>query len=387
MAAKLRLKPLDEQVIVITGASSGIGLVTAKMAAARGARVVLTARNERALKRAVKEIEAAGGDAIHVAADVADEDEVERVAEAAVREHGRIDTWVNNASTSIYGRSWEVPLEDKRRLLDVNFWGVVHGCRSALPRLREHGGALINVGSVLSDQAIPMQGMYVASKHAVKGYTDTLRMEIEEQGLPVSVTLVKPASIDTPFFDHARNYMPEGDPKPAPPVYAPEVVAKAILKAAERPVRDVFAGGGGKAMAAMGHHAPRLTDRLMEKTQVSGQQKDGPPSGRPDNLYQPVEHDGLERGTYDGPVLERSAYTSAALRPVASTLAALGLGLAVAAGVRALRGARRGDDVSNGEPARNGGTARSGAAQRDAFAGGANGVADSAESMFHVPGA
>ena len=371
----IKLKALDQQVIVITGASSGIGLVTAKMAAARGARVVLTARNERALERVVKEIEAAGGEAIQVAADVADEDDVEAVAEAAVREYGRIDTWVNNASTSIYGRSWEVPLEDKRRLLVVNFWGVVLGCRSALPRLREHGGALINVGSVLSDQAIPMQAMYVAAKHAVKGYTDALRMEIEDEGLPVSVTLVKPASIDTPFFDHARNYMPEGDPKPAPPVYAPEVVAKAILEAARRPVRDVFAGGGAKAMAAMGYRAPRLTDRLMEKTQVSGQQKAGPPSGRPDNLYEPVDDDGVERGSYDGRVLERSAYTAAALRPVASTLAALGIGLAVAAGVRALRAARRGDDMGDD------------AGDDDAFAGGSNGVADSAERMFHVPGA
>ena len=390
MAAKVKLRPVDEQVMVITGASSGIGLVTARMAAARGARVVLTARNERALKRAVKEIEAAGGAAMYVVADVADEDAVERVAEEAVSEYGRIDTWVNNASTSIYGRAWEVPLADKRRLLDVNFWGVVHGCRSALPRLQERGGALINVGSVLSEQAIPMQGMYVAAKHAVKGYTDALRMEIEEQGLPVSVTLVKPASIDTPFFDHARNYMPEGDPKPAPPVYAPEVVAKAILRAAERPVRDVFAGGSAKAMAAMGHHAPRLTDRLMEKTQVSGQQKDGPPSGRPDNLYEPVDQDGVERGSYDGKVLERSAYTSAALRPVAGALAAIGLGLAVAAGVRALRGARRGDDASAREPEGDAGTARrgrgrSGTARRDAGTRASNGVADSAESMFHVP--
>jgi len=378
MASKIKLKPLDEQVLVITGASSGIGLVTAKTAAERGARVVLAARNERALRRAVEEIEADGGDAVYVVADVAEADDVEKIAKVAVREYGRVDTWVNNASTSIYGRVWEVPLEDKRRLFDVNFWGVVHGCRAALPLLRERGGAIINVGSVLSDQAIPMQGTYAAAKHAVKGYTDALRMELEEQELPVSVTLVKPASIDTPFFDHARNYM-ERDPKPAPPVYAPEVVAEAILRAAERPTRDVFAGGGAKAMSAMGYHAPRLTDRMMERTQVKGQQKDVA-TGRPDNLWKPLDEDGGERGSYDGPVLERSAYTTAALRPVATTLAALGVGLAVAAGVRALRGRGEGGSDDGGGTASPGGPPR-----RDAFRGRGNGVADSAESMAHVP--
>src|SRR5918993_909993 len=198
MHMRLMLKPLDEQVIVITGASSGIGLVTAKAAAERGARVVLAARNERALRRAVEEIEADGGDAVYVVADVAEADDVEKIAKVAVREYGRVDTWVNNASTSIYGRVWEVPLEDKRRLFDVNFWGVVHGCRVALPHLKQRGGTIVNVGSVVSDRAVPLLGIYSASKHAVKGYTDALRMELEEDGAPIYVSLVKPASINTP---------------------------------------------------------------------------------------------------------------------------------------------------------------------------------------------
>jgi len=224
---KIRLKPLAEQVIVITGASSGIGLATAREAARRGARVVLTARNERALKEVTRRIVEEGGRAVWVAADVADPEAVEEVAERALKEFGRIDTWVNNASSAIYGKLWEMDLEDKHRLFEVNFWGVVNGCRAALPELMRHGGALINVGSVVSAQPIPLLGMYSATKHAVKAYTDTLRMELEDEGAPVSVTLVKPASINTPFFDHAKSEM-GATPKPVPPVYAPEVVADVI---------------------------------------------------------------------------------------------------------------------------------------------------------------
>jgi len=375
--AKLKLKPVEEQVIVITGASSGIGLATAKLAAERGASVVLSARNKRDLARAVEEIRQAGGTAKYVVADVADPDDVERLADEAVSAFGHIDTWVNKAAVANYGRLDEVHLEDKRRLFDVNFWGVVHGCRAALPHLRERGGALINVGSVLSDRAIPLQGAYVAAKHAVKGYTDTLRMELEEEGAPISVTLVKPASIDTPFFEHARNYL-DAPPKPAPPVYAPEVVAKVIVEAAEHPVRDVFAGGAGKMMSAMEHYAPRVADKLFEKTGFESQKyRDRAESTRRrDNLYEPLDEDGGERGAYDGHVMESSAYSRAALSPLTSVATVIGLGLAVAAGVRALRDGSRGNDVrGDGDDA----------VRQDAMAGNGSGVADSAESMFHVP--
>jgi len=383
---KLRLKPVEQQVIVITGASSGIGLVTAKRAAERGARVVLSARNERNLAGAVEEIEAAGGIATYVVADVADPDDMEQLAQAAVREFGRIDTWVNNASVAIYGRLDEIELEDKRRLFDVNFWGVVHGCRAALPQLRERGGALINVGSVLSERAIPLQGVYVAAKHAVKGYTDTLRMELEEEGAPVSVTLVKPASIDTPFFEHARSYL-DADPKPAPPVYAPEVVAEVILEAAQRPIRDIYAGGAAKMMSAMEKYAPRVTDVVFERTQFEGQKyKDRPASSRRrDNLYEPLENDGGERGRYDGPVMESSAYSRVARSPLSGLMKAVGLGLVVAAGVRAMRGSAADDRLEGDEESELGGTAgrRSGVAGAGMADGG---VADSAEGLSHVPG-
>jgi NAD(P)-dependent dehydrogenase (short-subunit alcohol dehydrogenase family) len=221
---KISLLPLDEQVMVITGASSGIGLVTAKQAAERGARVVVAARNSRDLQSAVEDIRRRGGRALHVVADVADPEQVNRIGEAAVQEFGRIDTWVNNAAVSMYGRITDLSIADMRRQMDVNYWGQVYGSLAAVRHLRTRGGALINVGSAVCDRAIPLQGNYCAAKHALKAFTDALRMELEEQGVPISVTLVKPASIDTPFFEKAKTYLGV-EPQPVPPVYAPEVVS------------------------------------------------------------------------------------------------------------------------------------------------------------------
>ena len=329
-----RLKKLSDQVVVITGASSGIGLCTAKMAAARGARVVLAARGSEGLAAAVETIERKGGSAVSIVADVANADDARRIADMAIASYGGIDSWVNNAGVSIYGRLVDVPLEDARRLFDVNFWGMVHGCSAAIPHLREHGGALINIGSMVSDQAVPLQGMYVASKHAVKGYTDALRLELEEEGAPISVSLVKPAPTDTPFFEHAKNYM-EAAPKPPAPVYDPTIVAAAILECAERPVRDVFVGGGGRMIAGMGRVAPRLTDKYLERSMFDAQKYDHPGEGS-SSLYAPSEPHGRERGEYDGHVMKSSAYTTAALHPAATALVVLGVGLAAAAGYRYL---------------------------------------------------
>ena len=322
----VQLKNLSDQVLVITGASSGIGLVTARQAAAEGARVVLAARNEADLLDAVEQIRADGGQAIHVVADVGDPAHVERIAEAAVRAFGRIDTWVNNAGVAMYGRVTEVSLEDARRLFDTLFWGMVHGSRTAVEHLRQEGGALINVASALSDRAIPLQGFYSAAKHAVKGFTDSLRMELEEEGAPISVSLVKPSSIDTPLFDKAKTLM-EFEPQPVPPVYAPEVVADAILECAERPIRDVIPGGMGRVLSLSEKLSPRLTDKYMERTMFKKQQTDEPVAGRGDNLFQPVENDGGERGhNWKGRTRGSSLYTKAALHPGKAALSALGIG-------------------------------------------------------------
>lgn len=327
----LQLKSLSAQVIVITGASSGIGLTTARMAAKRGARLVLAARSEEALRQLTEEINSSGGEATFVVADVGHEEDVRRISEKAAERFGGFDTWVNNAGVSIYGNLVDVSIEDMRRLFETNFWGVVYGSLIAAERLRARGGAIINVGSTLSDRAIPIQGIYSASKHAVKGFTDALRMELEAEGAPVSVTLIKPAAIDTPYTEHAKNYM-EREPSLPPPVYAPEVVAEAILYCAENPERDVFAGGGGKAISMSGHYAPRVTDKVMEWSMYQMQKSDEPATrARDDNgLYKP-SGELRERGETKLPVFERSLYTKASLHPFVTGAIIAGAGVALAA--------------------------------------------------------
>lgn len=332
----ITLKPLEVQVIVITGATSGIGLVTARMAAKRGARLVLASRSESALQKLAEEIREACGEATYVVADVGDEADVLKIAATAKERFGGFDTWVNNAGVSIYGKFEEVPLPDQRRLFETNYWGVVYGSLAAVKQLRLRGGALINVGSALSDRAIPLQGAYCASKHAVKGFTDALRMELEHDGAPISVTLIKPAAIDTPYTEHAKNYLPV-EPQNPPPVYAPEIVAEAILYCAENAERDVYVGGGSKGISVLGQYAPRATDKVMEWTMFDLQQSDRPARPRErHSLDKPSGRSG-ERGHYDGHVAESSLYTKSSLHPVITGgLLLVGAGLAYAA-VRGLR--------------------------------------------------
>jgi short-subunit dehydrogenase len=281
----VKLKPLSEQVIVITGASSGIGLATARKAAKAGAAVVLASRNEETLKTIADEINAEGGRAHAVAGDVGDPAQVEAIARAAIARFGGFDTWINDAGVGLYGDLETVPLEDHERLFRTNYFGVVNGSLEAVKHLksRKSGGAIINLGSVLSDVATPLLGAYAASKHAVKGFTDALRMELVRDKAPISVTLIKPSSVSSPFPEHARNYMDKA-PRVPPPVYAPEVVADAILHAAQHPTRHVNVGSGGRQMVLLGGGAPRFADKLFALTmpRLAKRKSDKTPG---DNLY------------------------------------------------------------------------------------------------------
>jgi NAD(P)-dependent dehydrogenase (short-subunit alcohol dehydrogenase family) len=320
------LKPLAQQTIVVTGASSGIGLATVRMAVGRGARVVRVARDEAALEAEAARLSAEGGRVAVAVADVGDRAAVEAAARTAVDSFGGFDTWINVAGITIYGELWRVEERDHERLMRTNFWGTVNGSLVAVEHLRGKGGALVNVGSVASDLAFPLQGMYCASKHAVKGFTDALRMELLQDGAPIGVTLVKPASIDTPLPHRARNYM-DREPTLPPPLYRPEEVAEAVLHAAVHPRREIYVGGAASALSSLKTVAPGAYDLLAPA--ISAFERKGEKPRDPAGALHGPKNAGQVRGDYPGPVL-RSAYTRAGLNPVTTTLLATGASLAAA---------------------------------------------------------
>ncbi len=282
---KVQLKPLNEQVVVITGASSGIGRQSAVRFGRAGSKVVCVARNAEALADVVREVTAAGGTAASAVADVAEYDQLKAAAEFAVNEFGRIDTWVNNAGVGMYTRLLDTPIEDDRRLFETNFWGLVHGSRLAVPYLlKAGGGALINLGSEVSDVSIPVQGMYATSKHAIMGFTDALRDEILHDQLPVSVTLIKPAAINTPFAVHAKNNLDKDATLPSP-VYAVDLVADQVLHAARYGGRELYAGGGAWLAGLLGPAFAQATDKIMAGFGWNSQLADRPADHTNEGLY------------------------------------------------------------------------------------------------------
>jgi NAD(P)-dependent dehydrogenase (short-subunit alcohol dehydrogenase family) len=308
------LKPLQDQTIVITGASSGIGRATALAASEAGAGVVLAARDAEALSALERLIREHGGNALAVPTDVSVEAEVTDLAERAAGTFGGIDTWVNNAAVSVYGEAQQISINELRRVMDVNFFGAVYGARAALPHLEQQGrGALIFVGSALSDRAIPLQAAYCASKHAIKAYAEALRVELAHGGSEFQVTLVKPSSIDTPLFDQARTKIGY-KPKPIAPVYAPKIAADAILHCAQHHERELVVGGGGKLLTTLEAFAGPVLDWYQERTAYSGQRSQEPKSeDAPNNLFEPLAGMGRVTGTFAG--RSTSLYTSLRLRP------------------------------------------------------------------------
>jgi NAD(P)-dependent dehydrogenase (short-subunit alcohol dehydrogenase family) len=283
------MKPLSEQVVVIFGASSGIGRLSALRFAERGARLVVAARSVDGLDTLVDEIADKGGQAIAAVADTADYSEVQAVAQRAVTEFGALDTWVHTAAVSVYGYSWDIPPEEFKRVIEVDLLGQVYGALAALPHMRERGGTLIHISSVIGRRAFPLQSPYSAAKQGLNGFTEALRVELRQAGVPVRVTTIMPASINTPFFNNARSRMGV-KPMAMPPVYEPQLVVDAILYAAEHPARDIFVGGAGYAVSIAQRISPQLLDRVLERVGSKLQQTDEPESSNsPHNLYQPVE--------------------------------------------------------------------------------------------------
>lgn len=322
-------KRLRDQVIVITGASSGIGLATAKAAALGGAKVVLSARSAADLERAVDEIRRAGGDAIAVPADVTRFEDMQRLAQGTIDVYGRIDTWVNNAGVTVFSSFNDLSLDDARRIMDVNFFGQVHGAKAALPHLERTRGALVCVGSALSDRGMPLMGMYSASKHALKGWLDALRVELKKAGSAVRVSLVKPGSIDTPLYQHAKTQLGVA-PRPIRPFYAPELAADAILRAATGNVREAFVGGAAKLLSIGERISPRLVDASLRLYAFRAHKTDRPESSSaPSNLYAPVSGDGGARGR-SRHIHRRSLYQAIESHAILASLVAAGL-LALAA--------------------------------------------------------
>ncbi|TDO15540.1 short-subunit dehydrogenase [Bacillus subtilis] len=333
MKTKLKLKQLKDQVIVITGASSGIGLVTARMAAEKGAKVVAAARNEDALKELADELKEKGHDAIWVKADTGKEEDVNRIAETAISTFGRFDTWVNNAAVSIFGHAMDVTVDDMKQMFDTNFWGPVYGTRAAVKHYTSRGvpGALINVGSLFGDRGTVIQSAYASAKFALHGWTESIRMELEKEQAPVSVTLIHPGRIDTPYNEHARSYLDKQPAHYRSMIYPPEAAAEAILFAAEHPKRDMYIGSQAKAIAMLGALFPRLTDRLMEKIMYCSQHAERPSNPREKSALYEAGYGLHDRGTNKGWMRSRSYYTKATKRPIVSAAVLAGLACAWAA--------------------------------------------------------
>ncbi|MFN3648111.1 MAG: SDR family oxidoreductase [Armatimonadota bacterium] len=324
----MELRPVSDQVVVVMGASSGIGRDVAQRFAARGARVVLSARDADALAALAAEIRAGGGEATCCPADVAVFEQVRSVADFAVARYGRLDTWVHLAGVGLWSRVDDMRPEEWDRVIAVNLSGQAYGAMAALPHLRAQGrGKLIHVSSLEAATALPLQSAYAASKHGVRGFVRALRMELQSEGSGIDVTEVLPSGINTPLFDTARTHIGV-KPRPLPPMYEPEVVSDAILYAAEHRTEEVVAGGGGKLAELAQRYVPRLwmralvalAPRLQRTAEAKGE-------GAPDNLFHPAEGPRPAHGTFGGESRRVSLYTWSRTHPLAAG-AVLALGIA-----------------------------------------------------------
>jgi NAD(P)-dependent dehydrogenase (short-subunit alcohol dehydrogenase family) len=330
----MRLKPVGEQVVALMGASSGIGRETALRFAERGAKVVLSARSEPGLHSLVEEIREKGGEATAVVADTSDFEQVKAVAERAVEEYGRLDTWVHLAAVGLFATFEQTTPEEFKRVVDVNLMGQVYGAMAALPHLKREGrGALIHISSVEAKRSFPFHSAYAAAKHGIDGFLETLRVELKHEGWPISVTQVMPGTINTPFFDKGRTKLGV-KPVGVPPIYEPETVANIIIYAAENPARDLVSGGAAQMMILNQRLSPRMLDAVLAtRAGFSPQMTDEPKSeDTPDNLYAPIRgHDTAKNGFR---ALSRSLYNWLQMHPRVRRGAAVGTALGLLGALR-----------------------------------------------------
>lgn len=293
----MKLKPIAQQVVVIVGASSGIGREAALQFAKRGATVIVAARSQAGLDSLVAEIQQTGGNATAIVADTADFEQVKAIADKAIAQHGRIDTWVQNAAIEIYASFEDTTIEEFRRVMEVNYLGHVYALKAALPHLKPNGGALIHTTSVEAVRSLPLQSAYAASKHAINGLLEAVRVELMHDKTPVSITEIQPAGINTPLFDKAITRLGM-KPQGTPPLYPPRAVAESIVYAAEHPSRSIVVGDAGKIVVLAQRLAPQLLDAYLVRSGFDSQKTNQPKSAdAPNNLYAPIA--GFDRSEGD----------------------------------------------------------------------------------------
>ena len=288
------------EVVVITGASAGVGRATAQRFAKDGARVALLARDNPALEHAAKEVRELGGTALPIAVDVSDAAQVEAAAERIEQELGPIDIWINSAMATVFAPVSETPAEEFRRATEVTYLGTVHGTLAALKRMRSRNrGSIVQVGSALAYRAIPLQSAYCGAKFAIRGFTDALRVELLHDRSKVHVTMVQLSAFNTPQFEWARNRL-HGRPQPVPPIFQPELAAKGVHWAAHHRRREVCVGFPAVKAIAINKWFPSLVDRVLARKGYQGQVDHEPvPEERPDNLFDPAPVDFGTHGRFD----------------------------------------------------------------------------------------
>ncbi len=307
-------RPVAEQVIVVSGASSGIGRAVARAAAARGASVVVSARNVEALDNAVRELEAAGGQGLAVPGEATSEEDAESLCRRAIERFGRIDTFVATVMVTVYAEVERLEAEELRRVLDVNFLGRAHAYRAALPHLKASRGTFIDVNSGLAYRGIPLQAAYCASKAAARAYFESARVELEKEKAGVDLCLILPGGINTPQFDRGRQKL-GAQPQPVPPIYQPEIVAKAVLHCCERPQRELPVTWAAQRLLWGQKLSPRLGDLVLLRNGWEGQTTGEPkPADSPDNLWETIPGDPGAHGRFDDVSHTASAWTEARLR-------------------------------------------------------------------------